>query len=159
MSAISPGPSAVGVTAMLAVTAVLLTVAVVASDEGERRMSGTLAQDATVEEVTEQRGRYIGERVVLGAQIDAIVAPRVLMLEGDPGNHLFVVTQRPVERLGGMGVSDGDRVTVTGTVTATDTVEVQRALEPGGGEPPVFHDAAAIVAKHIDVAPGGEGSR
>ena len=114
-------------------------------------------QNVTLEELNENRGKYLGRTVTVDGSIKSIVGPSSFTLEPDPGNVVLVVAKEPLEASRPKPVSDGERVRVTGRVTSSDAAEDDIALEFPGEEPGRrFGDAPVILDATVTVTPGSD---
>lgn len=85
----------------------------------------------TTENVAESPMQYLGKKLTLTGEVDAVYGDRAFELEGNEAffdSSLLVLTRSPV-RLAGQMVRDDDRVSVTGTVRNFVVADLERDLD------------------------------
>lgn len=89
-----------------------------------------VGEQPTVEQVTEEPNRFIGERVRLSGEVDNVYSAQAFELESDDpifDNEILVLTKSPV-MLAGETLDNGDDVVVTGTIRMLTVAVIERDL-------------------------------
>ena len=143
------------VLALLLAAAIAIPVYLIVSggDEEEPRLTG----DVTVENIANNRGRYIGERVTLSGEVAEVITQKLFVLRGArPGDERVVVaSSKSLASLGGREMpGEGDRVRLSGEVDAIDLAELRDRFGPLGGDAErVLRDQAFIRADSLTFTP------
>lgn len=91
----------------------------------------TASSPPTTSAVAENPSSFVGKRLTLVGEVDAVFNERAFELEGNEAlfdSSLLVLTRSPV-RIGGQTLRDDDRVSVTGTVRNFVVAELERDLD------------------------------
>lgn len=140
------------------IAVVVAAIACAGAGCGDSAPDATTARGTTLAQISDQRGKFVGDEVTVSGRIDEVVNQRLFVVSrtGAPWTRVAVLADKPLRALrSSEPPSDGQAVEVTGVLDAVDIRELRRdGGYFGAYAERVLADRALIRASDVTISPG-----